>query len=157
MKNVKHIFLTGLIFASPILGGMVLMPSTVSAAVDPACDKSSSFLGLPTWYKYLKVDKVNGNCEIVMPEKVPPPTHGSKIDVGAAASRVLLAVFEIILRIGGILAVVFVVWGGIQYQLAQGEPERLGNARSVIINSLIGLAIAVSSTAIVNLVANNVL
>ena len=40
----------------------------VYAAVDPACDKSSAFLGMPLWYKYLDVGPKNGEpCEITGP------------------------------------------------------------------------------------------
>jgi len=108
--------------------------------------KSDSFLGFPTWYKYLSLEEGStvAQCSI-------------KFDFQSDIPKVLLAIFEIVLRIGGIVAVGFVIYGGFQYILSQGEPENLKNARGTIINSLIGLAIAISATAIVNLLANTIL
>lgn len=155
---MKRFFLSSLIALSLFMSGVILLPVSVSAAVAPECDNSLGFLGFPTWYKYLDVTHDSGNCTVVLPKKDPVPTgEANQTDIAASVSRILLAVFEIILRIAGILAVIFVVWGGIQYQLSQGEPDRLSKARSVIINALIGLAITVSATAIVNLVGRNIL
>ncbi|HTE57396.1 MAG TPA: pilin [Verrucomicrobiae bacterium] len=72
-------------------------------------------------------------------------------DVG----KVLLAIFEIVLYVGGIVAVVFVVYGGFLYLTSSGEPEKAKNARTTIINALIGLAITMLATAIVNLIGRN--
>ena len=46
---------------------------------------------------------------------------------------------------------------GISYVLSQGEPERAKKARGTILNSLIGLAIAIFSTAIVNFIGNTLI
>lgn len=160
---MKNIILGGLVTLVLFMGGMVLLPASARAdyltapTIAPECDKSAGFLSFPTWYKYLQVDNENGNCEIKLPEKVPAPAEGNKTDIGATISRILLAVFEMILRVAGILAIIFIMWGGIQYQLSQGEPDRMSKARSVMINALIGLTITISATAIVNLVARNIL
>jgi len=125
--------------------GLLVAPMGVSAATSEACSTTGgSFLELPTWYKYLKptFDDAKKECDI---------TFNFPQDVG----KILLAVFEIILRFAGILAIIFVIWSGVQYQLSQGEPDRVKSARSVLINALIGLAIAVSATAIVNLIGHN--
>lgn len=136
-----------------LLGSSLLSPPRVAAQVAPACDASAGFLGIPPWYKYLKVnDDGNGNCTVELAKK--PGTD--RTDLTAAVTRILLAVFEIILRIAGIIAVIFVVYGGIQYTLSQGEPDRTKGARTTIINALVGLAIAISATAIVNLIGNNI-
>ena len=126
---------------------MLALPGTVSAqtgANPAACGRSvGGFLSFPTWYKYLNPRIENGACQIdfEFPKDIGP---------------VLLAVFEIMLRIAGVLAIIFIIWGGIQYQLSQGEPDRLSGARSVIINALIGLAVSISAVGIVNLVGRNI-
>lgn len=53
------------------------------------------------------------------------------------------------------VAVGFIIFGGFQYMLSQGEPERTKGARSTILNALIGLAISLSAVAIVNLIGRN--
>ncbi len=98
---------------------------------------------IPTWYKYLdsRTDDT-GKCSLdgfVVPD-----------DIG----KVLLAIVEIILRVGALVAVGFVVYGGFQYILSQGEPDRTKNARTTIINALIGLVIATFATIIVNFVGS---
>lgn len=141
---------TALVFVSLALlvGLLVIAPKPVFAASEEHCvgankpGGSPSLLGFPTWYKYLNPTFENGQCNIDAPF---PESIG----------KILLAVFEILLRLTGILAVGFVIWGGFQYILSQGEPERSGHARTTIINALIGLAIAVSAVAIVNLIGRN--
>lgn len=145
-------------FLAVFSGTFVILTSTANAVTAEACGRSSNnVLGFPTWYKYLNPTFVPASgstpaeCKLAIPKNAAGET-----DFMQAAGPILLAVFEIILRISGILAIIFVIWGGIQYQLSQGEPERINKARSVIINALIGLAISISATAIVNLVARNI-
>lgn len=130
---------------------MLATPGTVSAQVvtpgaNPnACGtESRQFFGLPTWYKYLNPQLTDKGCEILF-------------DAQQDIPRVLLAVFEILMYLLGVVAVVMVVWGGITYILSQGEPEATKNARNTIVNAFIGLSIALSATAIVNLIGNNLL
>lgn len=125
----------------------VLLSSHAFAGTDTACTGSSGgFLGFPTWYKYLdyKFDTKTQECKVNVP--------GGVVNAGGP---ILLAVFEMMLRAAGLVSVVFVMWGGIQYQLSQGEPDRVSKARTIILNSLIGLAITISATVIVNLVAGS--
>ena len=115
-------------------------PGRALAATAQDCSTSSkSFLGMPTWYEYLKptYQPASDSCEITF--KFPD-------DVG----KVALAVVEIMLRIAAMVAVGFVIYGGFRFILSQGEPEQANAARSTIINALVGLAIAVSATVIVS-------
>lgn len=127
--------------------------AAVPAAADhrnetPGCSSSTAgFLGLPTWYKYLhpNYDASSGECLLDI-NLTSPAFYGS----------VLFAVFEIILRLGAIVAVGFVIAGGFWYMLSQGEPEKTRMAKNTIINALVGLAITMLSVALVNLVAGSV-
>jgi hypothetical protein len=107
------------------------------ACLDPSINT------VPTWYKYLDGEEFGGRCSpiISIPESIIP---------------ILMAIFEILLYIGGVVAVVFVIYGGIQYIISQGEPDRIRGARTTIINALVGLVIVILSTAIVNLIARNI-
>ncbi len=100
-------------------------------------------MGFPTWYKYLD------NAEIIAGRCSPIVTFPDDI------TKILLAIFEIIIRAGGLAAVAFVIWGAFQYQTSQGDPEKTKNARSTIVNALIGIAITVSAVAIVNLIGRS--
>lgn len=135
--------------------GVTLFPGVASAQTGrnpEACSReSSAFLGFPTWYKYLEPRIENGTCTLTFPKD----TAGNT-DLGRAAPPILLAVFEIILRVAGLVAVGYVIYGGFTYLISQGEPDRIKGARTTIVNALIGLAIAVSATAIVNLFVSKI-
>ncbi|HSX36630.1 MAG TPA: hypothetical protein VLG13_00710 [Patescibacteria group bacterium] len=104
----------------------------------------SSFLGFPTWYKYLpsKVDS-NGLCS---------PQLGSISDIWL----IVAAVIEILLRVAALAAVVFVIVGGVRYIASQGNPDDTTQARNTIINALIGLLIAVMAAVFINFIAKSI-
>ncbi|MCA1807370.1 MAG: pilin [Actinobacteria bacterium] len=112
---------------------------------------SNTFLGLPTWYKYLETEYVDGSCDV---KSVPDPNNPGSTDIGATVGAIVFAVIEILLRIAGIVAVGYVIYGGILFSMSQGQPEQLANARKTLINGVIGLVIAVFAVAIVNLATN---
>ena len=110
-----------------------------------ACSPGGSFLRFPTWYQYLGNETVAGKCT-------------PKIDLTHNPGQVALiglALLEIMLRVAGIVAVGFVIYGGFQFILSQGQPDRATAARNSIINAIIGLVIAISATGIVMFVATN--
>jgi hypothetical protein len=118
-----------------------LASSSVALAASAAnCGQTGAFLGFPTWYKYLEPTFVDGEC-------------GLNFSFPGDIGLVLAAVIEILLRVAALVAVVFVLVGGVRYIISQGEPDRLSDARGTIINALIGLVIAVAATAVVSFVA----
>ena len=102
---------------------------------------SSSFLGFPYWYQYLpgKMD-VNNACV---------PALNSINDVWLVGA----AIIEILLRIAGIVAVVMIVYGGIQYVMSNGNPDQAQRAQHTLINAIIGLVVAVGAATIITYVA----
>lgn len=141
MRRIITLVLSALVIFS---FGTVLVPRAASAATPELCTKSPSGIEiLPKWYKYLEVSSNGAICDVTA-------------EFPGAIPAILLAVAEILLRIAGILAVVFVVYGGFQYLMSTGEPDKAKAARTTIINALVGLMIAILSTAIVNLVGNNI-
>ncbi len=106
----------------------------------PSCP-ADDFLGLlPPWYKYLP--SVDGSVPCA------PQINGIG-DIWLIAAAVL----DILLRLASIAAVVFIIWGGVQYITSEGQPEKTAKARSTIINSLIGLVLAVAAAALVTFIA----
>ncbi len=141
MKRIYRRFIPGM--ATVLL---LATPVNVLAAKAAFCDTKgagiSGFLGFPTWYKYLNPRFVEGEC---------------RLDVNFLSDlpKILLAVFEIILRVGGLLAVGIIIFGGIKYVISQGEPEKTKGARTTIVNALVGLVISLSAVAIVNVIGKN--
>jgi hypothetical protein len=68
---------------------------------------------------------------------------------------VILAILDIMLRIAGLVAVGFVIYGAIQYITSQGEPDGIKKAQNTITNALIGMVIAITATAAVAFIGNS--
>lgn len=111
-----------------------------------ACTPGSggSFLGFPTWYEYFDGETIAGRCSVKINLTNP---H----DVG----KILLAVSEILLRLGGLIAVGFVIYGGFRFILSQGEPDKATSARHTIINAVVGLIITILAATIVSFIAGS--
>lgn len=112
-------------------------------AVASQCKPGNSFFSFPTWYEYLNVayDKTNG-C------------HIDSFNVPGDLVLIALAIANIVLRVGGLVAFGFVIWGGIQYVTSQGESDRTKRAQETIMNAVIGVVISIFATAIVTFIGN---
>ncbi|MBI5732266.1 MAG: hypothetical protein HY982_02820, partial [Candidatus Magasanikbacteria bacterium] len=54
-------------------------------------------------------------------------------------------VYTYLVGVGGIVAVVMLIWGGFTYLTAAGSPERISSAKSTIGSSLLGMLLLVGS------------
>jgi hypothetical protein len=84
------------------------------------CD-ANGFFGFPTWYKYLQHETLPGQETPFGSQTVCDVHFNSLSDIGP----VLAAVIEILLRISALVAVGYVIYGGIKYITSQGEPDKL--------------------------------
>lgn len=121
-----------------------ILTSPVTHLFGAACQPGDGgiFFGFPTWYQYLDgTPRTGGGCEVILnkPEDF---------------ALVGLALLDMLIRVGGILAVVYVVYGGTKMILAQGDPEKIKSGRNTVINSLIGLVITIAATAIVTYIGS---
>lgn len=108
-----------------------------------SCDLQPGFFDFPTWYKYLEKQTIDNQCEIVNFGIEDIPLVG-------------LALVDIALRIAALIAVGYVVYGGVQFVTSQGEADKSKKARQTIINALIGLVIALLSAAIVAFIGRRI-
>ncbi len=127
-----------------MLGAAWSLLRNFAATGDPCALEAKGTSIIPPWYKYLGGEEIAGRCSVVM-------------DFPSDTGKILLAVVEILLRIGGLVAIGFVIYGGFRFILSTGEPDKAKDARQTIINSLIGLVIALLATVIVNLIGNNLI
>ncbi len=67
---------------------------------------------------------------------------------------IALAIFESLLFVGGIMSVIFIIWGGVKYITSQGSPDGTANARKTIINALAGLVITISASVVIAFLIN---
>lgn len=139
-----------LIFFTLLTSSLVLLPSTTYAAQNDECHRSAGFLGLPTWYEYLEMGTKGGDkCAITG-----PTDSNGDFSFQAALPRIALAIVEILLRVAGMVAIGYVIFGGFKFMTSQGEPDATKQAQGTVTNALIGLAIAILATTIVGFVGS---
>ncbi len=149
---MKRLLVVITILASLMVGTYVL-PASASAAIASGCNNSASVLGLPPWYEYLDVGPKDGDkCAIIG-----PVDGDGKFDWALGGGRIGLAVVDIMLRLGAVVAVGFVLFGGFRYILSQGEPDNTRKARGTILAAVIGLIITILATAAVNFVGSTLI
>jgi len=141
------VFMGVFILATPVRAA----PSPVNILFDmtnPApCQltQSTVFLGFPTWYEYLQGTKV--------------PVNGGGTECRPFVSGpdgiwlIVAAIIEILLRLSAILAVGYLVWGGIRFTMSAGSPNSINDARNTIVNALVGLVIVITAARIVGFLA----
>jgi Type IV secretion system pilin len=110
--------------------------------------QDGNFLGLVPWYHYLKASSFDADCSLNSFHVLPSDKVPSDIPL------IMLAVIDDLLRIAGIVAVAYVLIGAIQYIISQGSPDKTEQARSTIINALIGAAIATVAVVFIGFVGN---
>lgn len=101
----------------------------------------SNVLGFPNWYRGLQCED-GGSGGVVFEELN---------DLWIIVANVL----DISLRLAGIIAVLFLIIGGISYIMSQGEPANLQKAKTIIVNSIIGLVVAIMASTIVGFIAGS--
>lgn len=104
------------------------------------------FFGLKTWYHYLQTD---GSCSIVNFQFLPANGQSDVL-------LILLALTDNLLRIAGLVAIGFIIYGGILYVTSQGSPDQTSKAQSTIQNALIGLVIAILAIAAVSFIGSRI-
>lgn len=116
-------------------------------AANPTCS-SGGFFGLPTWYKYLKVEysPITKKCEVQFQLMKDGKFNGDDVIL------VGLSVIDILIRIAALIAVFFVIYGGIKYITSQGSPDGTKAAQSTIQNALVGLIITIVAAAFVSFI-----
>lgn len=112
------------------------------------CDGSGSFLGFPTWHRYLQHEQFND--PLISGVTSCNPVINSASDIWL----IVAAVIEILLRVAALISVGFIVYGGALYIISQSQPDKVSQALKTTINAVIGLIIAISASAVVSFVAN---
>lgn len=138
-------------------------PDGTTVAATSTCPREvcpkPSFFGLVPWYQYLTLtrskpdnnkpdSKNNTECLISTFQVLPNGSIKSDIPL------VLLAIVDDLLRIAGLVAVGYVLYGGIMFITSQGSPDGTAKAQSTVTNALIGLAIALIAVAAVSFIGN---
>lgn len=73
---------------------------------------------------------------------------------GQDISGAITVILNGIIAILGLVAVIFIIYGGVQYMTSAGDAAKLKKAKDTILYAAIGLIISVLAAAIVNFVIN---
>ncbi len=125
---------------------MWLMTNFASTVCNPNTDNGvHHFFGFPHWWKYI----TNGEYDAF--GKCAP-----KVNFPNDIWLIGLALVDMLLFLAGIVAVISIVVAGVQYTTTMGNSEKGVSARKRIVNSIIGLAIVLVATALVNFIGSKV-
>ena len=160
MKKVIIILASALTLALFVVGSPSFtktLPSTKAFAAELSeeakkCLSDNTFFGLKPWHAYLEKEYIEdtGECKV---------KAGLQVRTGDKTRferlwLIGLAILDDLLRIAGLVAVSFVIYGGFRFMLSRGQPDNTKAAISTITNALIGLAIAMVGAAVVGFIGN---
>jgi hypothetical protein len=111
----------------------------------------SSFVSAPVAYAQLtpSPSKLCGgtNCPVV---NNPGNISGGRDGIVA----LIISAAQLLTFIFAAVAVLFLVWGGVQYVTSGGDDGRVKNAKNTILYAIIGLVITIVAYAIVGVISN---
>ena len=79
-----------------------------------------------------------------------PKKGDGSVDIAKLIPPVGIAIIDILLRVAGMAAFFYIVLSGFKFVLSQGSPDKEKSARQALINSAIGLIIALLAIGLVS-------
>jgi hypothetical protein len=150
MNAIKKVILAltfAVFMTAPVL--TLALPQNSFAVVNNASDCEKTFLGIHPWFRGLAV-VTNGQCGIASPGQ--PLANGKTLDLTGFIWRIALNVIDIGLTAVGIIAFIFIMYGGFQFLTGGSNPSQIEKARKTILNAVVGLIISFAAVAVTNLV-----
>ena len=142
-KNVVLGVMFALFVATPLLS-FTQPAASVSAAAE--CEKR--LLGIPPWYRGLTGPAPD--CTIKSPTELSGATESDKLR--SFIILIALNAIEMATVITAYIATFFILYGGFMFITSGSSSSGIEKARHTILNAIIGLAIALGATAILNLI-----
>lgn len=71
--------------------------------------------------------------------------------------QTIIGIINAVIGVLGLVAVIVIIIGGVQYMTSQGDPGKVKKAKDTILYGIIGLVVCVLAFAIVNFVIANIL
>ena len=63
-------------------------------------------------------------------------------------------IISILIGLIGLILFLFILYGGIMWMIAQGDPTKVGKAQGIIYNAVVGVIVVLAAYAITNFVIN---
>lgn len=73
---------------------------------------------------------------------------------GAQVGGIIKTIVEVLLMAVGAISIIMIVIGGILFALSSGDAQKAAKARSTVLYAVVGLAVSLFASAIVNFVFN---
>jgi len=116
-------------------------PAPPAPPTPPTSSCPQRVFTFPTWYRGVPI---SASCDF-KPTKI---TDLIKIPIN---------ILEMLIQAVAYAAAGYILWGGFKYMKSQGDPSKISEAKTAIINALTGLGIALASVAIVEFIQGAVL
>lgn len=142
----KAFTIVSLVFLSIASSVFILGPQQALAAPCPG----GGLLGLPSWHKHLDGVTITVTDTDTGENVTTCTTQINGLD---DTWKIVAAVLEILLRVASLIAIGFVVFGGVTYITSQGAPDKTKQALQTIISALVGLVITIVASAVVGFIA----
>lgn len=140
MKQKILGFLAAVVVAS--VGLTVVAPASAEAKLGGGNCGVDGFLGLRPWYYGLCNSNSKGNSQIQEPE--------NEDDMKAFVWTIILNVLIDLLVIAGYASMIFIIYGGYQFIMSQGDPGKTASGKKTLTSAIIGLVITLSASVLVN-------
>ncbi|MDR2063570.1 MAG: pilin [Candidatus Nomurabacteria bacterium] len=155
---MKKVFVTIIMVFSLGLASVALLPAEPAFA---GCN-DRILLGFPSWCRGLKTSIGTDGKEVI---EQPCAAEDSEFDEQCKDAagikkdsmtvfiwKIILNISEILFILAGMISLGFAMYAGLTYLISQGQADKIGNAKKTLQNALIGLAIAILATAVINTV-----
>lgn len=73
---------------------------------------------------------------------------------GGGIFAMIKGIVNLLITVGGIIATIMIIVGGIRYSTSGGDPKGVSGGRDTIVYSVVGLVVSIMAFAIVNFVLN---
>ena len=88
----------------------------------------------------------------IINKALPPGFGGDPADQDTAFVNYVVLLWRTLIILGGLAALVFLIWGALDWILAGGEESKIAAARKKMTGAVIGLVLLSSTVAIVTLI-----
>ena len=139
MKQKILGFLAAVMVAS--VGLTVVAPAPVEALGGKNCGVKG-FLGLRPWYYGLCNGDAKGSSQVQEPT--------DEEDMKAFVWTIILNILVDLLVIAGYASMIFVIYGGYQFIMSQGDPGKTASGKKTLTSAIIGLVVTLSASVLVN-------
>jgi len=159
MILVLNIILVSNTFAGQVAAGSGCGPSS-GCIVSGSTDTNPTDSGCANGYVCSQNKATTGPTDLCTCQKAFGSGYDTIRDQAGLSSTSVPAiignVIKVILGVSGTVALIFIIWGGIQWMISKGDTSKIGEARKLMTSGMIGIAIIAAAYAITDFVIKQI-